>query len=304
MRRLRSGIAATAVTVLALTVGACASRDEPASAVAGATSSGPPTTAVKVAVAADFDPSRFSDPTTIDNQWFPLKPGTQWSYEGSAIVDGKHERHRVVFTVTDLTKVVHGVRNLVVWDRDYSQGQLVEAELALFAQDDDGNVWHLGQYPEEYEDGKLVGAPAWFAGMRGGKPGISMRAAPRLGTPDYSQGLGPAVDWRDRAKTRQVGQQTCVPTGCYQNVLVMEEWDEADPAARQLKYYAPGVGNVRVGWTGRDEEKEVLVLSKVAQLSPSALAEARKQALKLEQSAYKVSKDLYGRTPPAEQLPG
>jgi hypothetical protein len=101
-----------------------------------------------------------------------------------------------------------------------------------------------------------------------------------------------------------VGQQTCVPTGCYQNVLVMEEWDEADPAARQLKYYASGVGNVRVGWTGRDEEKEILVLSKVVQLSPSALAEARNEALKLERSAYKVSKDLYGRTAPAEGSPG
>jgi hypothetical protein len=304
MRRFRSGIAATAVTVLALTLGACRPQGESAGGVGSGTTASPTSTTVKVAVATDFDPARFSDPTTIDNQWFPLKPGTQWSYEGSAIVDGKPERHRVVFTVTDLTKVVHGVRNLIVWDRDYSQGQLVEAELALFAQDDDGNVWHLGQYPEEYEDGKLVGTPAWFAGMEGGKPGISMRAAPRLGTSDYSQGLGPAVDWRDRAKTHQVGQQTCVPAGCYQNVLVMEEWDEADPAARQLKYYASGVGNVRVGWTGRDEEKEVLGLSKVVQLSPSALAEARNDALKLERSAYKVSKDLYGRTPPAEQLTG
>jgi hypothetical protein len=304
MRRFRSGIAATAVTVLALTLGACGPKGESAGGVGSETTASPTSTTVKVAVATDFDPARFSDPTTIDNQWFPLKPGTQWSYQGSAIVDGKPERHRVVFTVTDLTKVVHGIRNLVVWDRDYSQGQLVEAELALFAQDDDGNVWHLGQYPEEYEDGKLIGAPAWFAGMEGGKPGISMRAAPRLGTSDYSQGLGPAVEWRDRAKTHQVGQQTCVPTGCYQNVLVMEEWDEADPAARQLKYYASGVGNVRVGWTGRDEEKEVLALSKVVQLSPSALAEARNEALKLERSAYKVSKDLYGRTPPAEQLPG
>jgi hypothetical protein len=100
---------------------------------------------------------------------------------------------------------------------------------------------------------------------------------------------------------RKVGQRTCVPTDCYDDVLVMEEWDQAEPAARQLKYYAPGVGNVRVGWTGRDEEKEVLVLSKLVQAD---VAEVRREALKLEQSAYKVSKDLYGRTPPAEPLAG
>jgi hypothetical protein len=61
------------------------------------------------------------------------------------------------------------------------------------------------------------------------------------------------------------------------------------------------VGNVRVGWTGRDEEKEVLALSKLVQAD---VAEVRREALKLEHSAYKVSKDLYGRTPPAEPLAG
>jgi hypothetical protein len=64
------------------------------------------------------------------------------------------------------------------------------------------------------------------------------------------------------------------------------------------------VGNVRVGWTGLDEEREVLVLSKVVQLGPEALAEVRMEALKLEKHAYVVSKDVYGRTPPAEQMHG
>jgi hypothetical protein len=301
MGRLRL-VYAAATLLLVLLASACGDATSPQATAASTTTA--TTITDKIATADDFDPNTFSNSTTIDNQWFPLKPGTQLVYDGSAIVDGKPERHRVVFTVTDLTKVVHGVRNLVVWDRDYSQGELVEAELALFAQDDDGNVWHFGQYPEEYEDGKFVAAPAWIAGLEGAKPGISMRAAPRLGTSDYSQGLGPKVGWRDRAKTRKTGQQTCVPTGCYQDVLVMEEWDQADPAARQLKYYAPGVGNVRVGWTGRDEEKEVLVLSKIIRLSPAAVAEARKQALKLEQRAYKVNKAVYAHTPPAEPAPG
>jgi hypothetical protein len=303
MRRLRIGGAAVTVAVLALTPAACGDQGRGDSAgrsgVAAVTS-----TTVKVAVADDFDPGRFSDPTSVDNQWFPLVPGTQLVFEGSGIVDGSRERRRVVWTVTDLTKEIQGVRNLVVWERDYSEDRLVEAELALFAQDDDGNVWHFGQYPEEYEDGRLEAAPAWIAGFRGAKAGIAMRAAPRTGTSDYAQGLGPAVDWADRAKVRKVGQRTCVPADCYEDVLVVEEWDVADPAARQLKYYAAGVGNVRVGWTGRDEEKEVLELTKVVKLGPDALAAARGAALELEQSAYKVSKGLYGRTPPAERLGG
>jgi hypothetical protein len=301
MRRLGSGIVASA---LGLTLAACGAGDEPAGEVAGVTTTGSGSTAAKVVVATDFDPARFSDPTTVDNQWFPLKPGTQLTYEGSAIADDGKIARKVVFTITDLTKTISGVRAVVGWDRDYNDGRLVEPELVFFAQDDDGNVWTLGQYPEEYEDGKLVAAPAWIVGLEGAKAGLVMRAAPRPGTSDYSQGLGPAVEYADRAKVRKLGERTCVPTGCYEDVLVTEEWDQADPAARQLKYYANGVGNVRVGWAGRDDEKEVLELTRVAELGPTALAEVRKAVLKLEQRAYKVSKHLYGRTPPAEQSPG
>ena len=83
MRRLRSGIAATAVTVLALALGACGSQDDQGGGDVAATTA---TTAVKVAAESDFDPGRFSDPVAIDNQWFPLKPGTQLTWEGSALV--------------------------------------------------------------------------------------------------------------------------------------------------------------------------------------------------------------------------
>jgi hypothetical protein len=303
MRRPQSGIAAAAVTVLALTLTACASRDKPASSVAGATSV-PATTAVKVAVDTDFDPSRFSDPTTVDNRWFPLTPGTQLTWQGSALDGSERIARQVVFTVTGLTKTINGVRTVVGFDRDYNDGELVEPELVFFAQDDDGNVWTLGQYPEEYEDGKVVEAPAWLAGLEGAKAGLVMRTAPKPGTADWSQGLGPKVEYADRAKVRKVGEQTCVPVGCYEDVLVIEEWDAADPTARQLKYYASGVGNVRVGWAGTDEEKEVLVLTNVAQLSPAARAATDNEALQLEQRAYQRSKGLYGRTAPAERSSG
>jgi hypothetical protein len=39
-----------------------------------------------------------------------------------------------------------------------------------------------------------------------------------------------------------VGQNTCVPVECYEDVLVIEEFERNKPGAYQLKYYAPGVG--------------------------------------------------------------
>jgi len=253
-----------------------------------------------VAELRNLDPHNFDDSSiNIDNEWFPLQPGTQWTYEGLTVEDGEESPHRVVFTVTDLTKVIEGVRTVVVWDQDFDDGELVEAEIAFFAQDRDGTVWHLGQYPEEYEGGEFVDAPNWVHGLAGAKAGIAMKAEPQLGTPSYYQGWAPAVDWNDYAQVDQMGQETCVSLDCYEDVLVTVETSLDEPGAFQLKYYAPGVGNVRVGWRGDDATQEELELVEFTQLDEEAMADARAEALALEQHAYEISPGVYAHTEPA-----
>jgi hypothetical protein len=267
-------------------------------AVAVAAGQGAPPTLSAVPGAA-FDPANFTHSATVDNRWLPLTPGTQFVYTGSSS-DGKK---RLVFTVTDLVKVVGGVRNAVVWDRDYTDGELVEAELAFFAQDDEGNVWHTGEYPEEYEGGKVVKAPAWLVGMKGAKAGFEMKAEPRLSTPTYAQGYAPPpVSWSDHAQVYRLGEENCVPVRCYQNVLITREFNPDEPGRFQLKYYAPGVGNIRVGWQGKDPDREAASLAELDHLSPAALAKARAAALKLDARAYMTKPAVYGGTPPLERL--
>ena len=251
---------------------------------------------------ADFDPINFNDSTNIDNAWLSLKPGMRWVYEGTTVEGGKSFPHRIEFTVTDLTKEIAGVRTLVAWVLDISSGEVVEKELAFYAQDLDGNVWYLGEYPEEYDGGEFVAAPTWIAGLKDARAGIKMWAEPQLVRPSYFQGWGPAVDWSDYARVDAVDQETCVPVDCYEDVLVIAEssLDEAD--AFQLKYYAPGVGNVRVGWRGADAVQEELELVEFIELSPEALAEIRSQALELEKHAYEKSPDVYAHTKPVEPL--
>jgi hypothetical protein len=249
----------------------------------------------------DFDPDNFDRSTRIDNEWFPLQPGTRFVYEGIAVEDdGETVPHRVEITVTDLTKMIGNVRSVVSWDLDYSDGELVEAELAFYAQDNDGNVWRMGEYPEEYDGGEVVAAPTWIHGIAEARAGIHMQAKPQLGTPSYSQGWGPAVGWTDRGQVDQMGQQTCVPFDCYEDVLIIAETSQAEQDAFQLKYYGRGVGSVRVGWRGADATQEELELVDLVQLSPEALAEVRAAALKLEASAYTRSTDVYAHTSPAE----
>src|SRR5712671_7616099 len=247
-----------------------------------------------------LDPNNFNSSANIDNKWFPLQPGTQWVYEGFTREENTRVPHRVVQTVTDLTKLVNGVRAVVVWDVDYKDGKVTESEIVFFAQDKDSNVWLLGELVEIYEDGDFKGSSAWIAGMDGSSPGIMMKADPQPGTPSYSQGYAPPpFNWTDRATVEKAGQKVCVAAGCYKDVLVIVEGSKGEgPDAQQLKYYAPGVGYIKVGWRGKGEKlRETLELAEIVKLTPDALAKARAEALEIETRAY-----LYGRTPPAELM--
>ena len=231
----------------------------------------------------------------------PFTPGTRFTWEGRALESGEEIERRVVFTVTDLTKEVAGVRTLVGWDRDYNDGFMSEGELIFLAEDREGNVWHLGQHRETYED-EFVGGRVWVVGdPEGAQAGIMMKADPQPGSPDYSQGYAPSPwSWDDRARLREAGVPTCVQAGCFDDVIVIEEFEPSVPDAFQLKYYARGVGNVRVGWEGGNEgEEEEMELVERVELSPEQLAEARTTALELEHRAL-----AYARIAPAEPLHG
>ena len=243
-----------------------------------------------------YDRTAFGQSATVDNKWFPLRPGTRLNYRGQAIENGERIARSFTFIVTDLTKVIDGVRNVVIWERDYKAGVLEEAELAFFAQADDGKIWHFGEYPEVFEEGKLVETPVWIHGFKGARAGIAIKAQPELGGRSFAEGWGPAVGWSDRAKVHQVGQRTCVAAGCFNDVLVTDEFSLDEPGAHQLKYYAPGVGNVRVGYYGNDPTQETLELVSSTRLSNAALAQVRAEVLKMEKRAYQRSKDVYGLT--------
>ena len=248
--------------------------------------------------AKDFHLSLFDSAARVSNGFYPLRPGTRFFYRGSWLEEGERLHHTVDIIVTDLTKVVEGVPNVVVWERDYTAGELVETELALFAADKHENVWHMGEYPEEYEEGEFVTAPAWVHGLEGACAGVTIAGQPQAGSPDYAQGWAPPpIGWADRGRVYQTEQRTCVPAGCYEGVVVIEEFEHGLPDSFQDKHYAPGVGVVRVGWRGsKDESKEVLELVRVTRLNPSQLARIRTQALELEDRAYANSKDVWAKT--------
>jgi hypothetical protein len=291
-------VAAMASSISTLIPGrALAATTTPAATIAPAAK-----TAAKTGSCARPVPFRrgnFKHPTRIDNKWLPMIPGTRFVLEGSVAGDGGSAPHTVITTVTGLTKVIDGVKTRVVLDVDLDGDVPQEIELAFFAQDDDGNVWSMGEYPEEYVDGVFDGAPStWISGLAKARAGVMMLAEPRLKGPRYVQGSAPKVDFLDCARVFKKGRQVCVPVTCYSKVLVTDENSPLDPGGgHQRKFYAPRVGNVKVTAVG-DPEAETLRLTRLVHLDCAALREVNRAALRLDRRGYRVS-DVYARTPRA-----
>jgi hypothetical protein len=248
-----------------------------------------------------FNRSAFPAEPNIDNQWLRLRPGMQYTTTGKVISPDGTTTRTVVSTVTGLTKVIDGVKTIAVWDRDYSDGELVESELAFFAQTEKGTVWLFGEYPEEYENGKLVGAPStYISGIDRARAGIAMQAKPHRNTPAYVQAYAPTVDFLDCGDVFAKNQRVCVPTGCYNDVLVIDEFNPLDPpsAGHQRKFYSAGTGLIKVTAVG-GEDQEFMDLVKITRLTSAVLDRINTRALELDSRGYTVSKDVYAKTPRA-----
>jgi len=255
-----------------------------------------------------FNPLNFPTTPAVTNSRLPLIPGWQRVYEGRSNVSGQSLPHQVTFTVTDLTKVINGVRTVVVHDVDFTNGQLAEQELSFWAQDNQGNVWNLGEYPEEWFNGQLKGAPStWMAGLDGAVPGIHMPV--RLPEPDeapYLQGYVPRIKFLDCASTFQTGTTVCVPVNCFRGVVITDETSPLDPeSGHQRKTYAAGVGIIDIGFVD-DPQGERLVLTQNAQLAPDALAAVRATVLEMDVRGYGVNPTYRRSVPigaPVQQTP-
>jgi hypothetical protein len=211
-----------AAVLIASACGSAAGR--PAAVADGLPQGGEPVT---------LDPANFT--TKIDNPWFPMSPGTRWEYrEGPT---------RVVVTVTHRTRTVAGVTALVVHDVDRRGGTLIEDTKDWYAQDDEGNVWYLGEDTKEFRNGKVETAEgSWEAGVDGAQAGVIMPARPRVGLryrQEYYKGHA-----EDAARVLGLHKKVAVPFRSFGDVLQTLDYSLLQPRAGEHKHYARGVGPV------------------------------------------------------------
>jgi hypothetical protein len=239
-----------------------------------------------------FDPKDFGEPTGDQNGWFPLVPGTQSLRDGSLYRGSRKLTHQRRITITDVTKVVNGVRTVLVLDQDLDAGQVAETAVDYVAQDKYGNVWYLGSYTEIYEGGQFVNAvDAWLAGKKDAKPGVLMLADPKEGMKFVEAATGRETI---RAEVAKVDDRKCVPFKCFKSLAILEDGSE-------FKYYGPGVGHIATepNYSGGEQEKEELI--NIVKLSPKGLAEMSGEAIKLDKHARQEAKSVFGSSDPAER---
>lgn len=182
-----------------------------------------------------IDATRFV--ANVDNRYFPLVAGASFVYETP------DRGERVEVRVTEDTKTIMGVTCVVVTVREFESGELVEETADWYAQDEDGNVWYFGEDAKEYGDGTVVStAGSWEAGVDGAKPGIIMPGAPAVGNTyrqEYHVGRA-----EDMGEVVSLEESVTVPSGSFEDVLMMKEWTPLEPGDEEYAYYAPGVGLV------------------------------------------------------------
>jgi len=175
----------------------------------------------------------------VDNSFFPLLPGTVLTYEG----DTEDGHERIVVEVLHDTRVVAGVTTVVVRDRVYLDGELIEDTFDWYAQDQDDNVWYMGEVTEEYENGEVVSTGgSWEAGVDGAVAGIIMPGTPEVGQAYYQEFYEGEAE--DRGRILSTSEPVTVPAGTFAGCVKTEDTTPLEPDVLEYKYHCPGVGTV------------------------------------------------------------
>ncbi|MFA6109990.1 MAG: hypothetical protein WDA75_14580 [Candidatus Latescibacterota bacterium] len=181
-------------------------------------------------------PGHFSASTAVDNPYFPLVSGTELVYEGKG--------ERGVIEVLSERRTVMGIECVVVRDRAYEDGELVEDTYDWFAQDNDGNVWYFGEDSHEVKDGKYVNSHgSWEAGTDGALPGIIMLGKPLAGVwyrQEYYRG-----EAEDMGQVLALDETVTTPAGTFEHCLQTLDTNALEPKVQEYKWYAPGIGVVK-----------------------------------------------------------
>jgi hypothetical protein len=184
--------------------------------------------------------SGFSHPQTIDNPYLPLSKFTRCELRG--VHDGTRERNVVRRLKRTRAFNVNGqrVEAVVMDDRAFEDGELVERTFDYFAQADDGTVHYLGEHVDNMENGRVVDHHgSWLYGRDTHVLGVAMPARPALGMQWRLEDVPRITTESDRVE--EVGMRARAAGRLRHDVIRVQEFTQPEGDV-EYKLYAPGVG--------------------------------------------------------------
>lgn len=197
-----------------------------------------------------------TDFTDLDhsNPYFPLDIGNQWTY------DSGEETNTV--EVLDRTKLIAGVRCVVVHDQVFRNGAISEDTDDWFAQAKTGDVWYCGEETKTYQRfagdqpvlPELVSTEGSFkAGREGDKAGIIFLAQPEAGAAyieessldnaeDATEILSTTYAYGHDEELDELVPAALAQALCSGDCVVTRNFSLLEPGVLERKYYAPGIG--------------------------------------------------------------
>jgi len=207
-------------------------------------------------------PPTFSAPLTIDNAFFPFVPNAYKEFAGSD--HGTKTGAKDFYLTKTRTFKWNGkkVACRILVEEAYENDELVERSFNYFAQADDGAVYYFGEVVDNYENGVVANHHgSWLVGgvtLRSDPPAaevgnapapaVFMPANPQLGDAFKPEDLYPIVD--ETATVIGVDLGVVVNGMKYSGAIQIEETTLLDPSSSEFKWYAPGVGVVKVQTNG------------------------------------------------------
>jgi len=241
-----------------------------------------------------FDPANFVDPTLSTNPYHPTKPGLQWTRVGTTELGGRKLPFSVVSTMTDVVRTIDGVPAVAMLDQSIDAGEISQIGMDYFALDKDGNVWLMGGYSEDYENGSFTNVDdAWLGtGDEGGRVGILMPREVTMDTPSWFTVMKEEGDDPSVGKPVEIGVSKTVAFGTFDNLRGIQEGEVGAPD-NEIKYYAPDIGVVLNIAQDASLHKDFFELANFVQLSPEGLDEASNLVLDLEAHAAEEEPEIF-----------
>jgi hypothetical protein len=176
----------------------------------------------------------------VDNQWFPLKPGTVTVFRGRDA--GKASRDVVLATYR--TRVIDGVVCRVVDDRLFLDGILREHTHDFYAQTRKGVVWYFGEHTAELDrHGHVTSREGSFeSGRDGAEAGIFMPAHPQVGDSFRQEDYPGHAE--DQFTVVRRGATVDVPAISSRHALLTRETTPLEPGIVDHKFYLRDIGVV------------------------------------------------------------